>query len=65
MKSWVVTEFEENDPSGLYVQATMYWESEEAFDKSYALGIPEINEDLKNYTDGMPVKYVGKVVLRG
>lgn len=65
MKSWRVVQFEENDPSGLYVQCIMDWESKEHFEKCYALGIPEVHEDLKHYTNGLPVRYVGKVLLNG
>lgn len=62
MKSWQVIQFEEGDPSGLHVQAIMLWESKEAFEKCYALGIKEVHQDLPNYTNGVPVRYVGKVL---
>ncbi|KAJ9658346.1 hypothetical protein H2198_003776 [Neophaeococcomyces mojaviensis] len=65
LKSWNVIQFEEGDPSGMHVQCIMYWESKEAFTKAYALGIPEVHQDLKHYSNTPPVRWVGKNLLQG
>lgn len=43
----------------------MLWSSMEDFEKCYALGIKEVHEDLKHYTNGMPVRYTGKAIATG
>lgn len=65
MKSWNIIQFDEGDPSGMYVQAILYWESREAYDAAYKKAIPEVHGDLKNYTDVMPVRWTGKALLSG
>lgn len=50
---------------GLNVQAILYWTSKEDFERCYALGIPEVHEDLKHYTNGMPTRWIGSAVLNG
>ncbi|KAK5081558.1 hypothetical protein LTR05_007689 [Lithohypha guttulata] len=50
---------------GQNVQCIMLWTSMEDFEKCFALGIPEVHEDLKHYTNGMPVRWTGKVVATG
>lgn len=65
LKSWSIVEFEEGDPSGLLVQAILYWSTREAYDKAYAMGIPEVHEDLKHYTNEPPVRWIGKNLLQG
>lgn len=39
MKSWTIVQFQENDPSGMHVQAIMLWESVEAFEKAIAANV--------------------------
>ncbi|KAK5070168.1 hypothetical protein LTS08_008407 [Lithohypha guttulata] len=65
MKSWTIVQFDKDDPSGQNVQCIMLWTSMEDFEKCFALGIPEVHEDLKHYTNGMPVRWTGKVVATG
>lgn len=65
MKSWVVVEFPEGDPSGMHTQAIMRWTSTEDFEKAFAANIPEVMEDLKNYTNVYPVRWYGKVTKEG
>lgn len=65
MKSWTVVQFPENDPSGLHTQAILLWDSVESFEKALAADIPEVMQDLKNYTDVMPVRWFGKVLAQG
>jgi hypothetical protein len=62
MKSWSIVEFPENDPSGMYIQAIMLWESTEAFDKAIEANIPEVMQDLQYYSSVTPVRYYAKVV---
>ena len=64
MKSWSILEFPEGDPSGMYIQAIMLWESTEAFEKAIEANIPEVMEDFKYYTDVLPVRYYAKVVQK-
>lgn len=63
MKSWHIVQFPPEDPSGLNVQAILFWTSIEDFEKCYALGIPEVHQDLKHYTNGRPVQWKGQVIL--
>jgi hypothetical protein len=41
------------------------WESIEAFEKAIAANIPEVMEDVKYYSDQMPVRYYAKVLQQG
>ena len=56
MKSWTIVEFQEGDPSGLYIQAVMLWDSIESFEKAIEANIPEVMEDVKYYSSEMPVR---------
>ena len=65
MHSWTIVEFQENDPSGQYIQAIMLWDSIEAFEKAVEANIPEVMEDLKFYSSEPPVRYYAKVLQMG
>ena len=65
LKSWTIVEFQEGDPSGLWVQAIMHWESIQAFEKALEANIPEVMEDLKNYSTVMPVRYYATIKAQG
>jgi hypothetical protein len=65
MKSWTIVQFQEGDPSGMHIQAIMLWESIEAFEKAIEANIPEVMEDVKYYSDVMPVRWYAKVVKQG
>ncbi len=65
MKGWTVVQFEENDPSGMHVQAMTFWESHKHFEDAIAANIPEVMEDVKNYTDVGIVRWYAKVVKQG
>ncbi|KAM3424308.1 hypothetical protein BST61_g11155 [Cercospora zeina] len=50
LKSWTVVEFPEGDPGGLHTQAILLWDNVEQFEKAIEANIPEVMEDLKNYS---------------
>jgi hypothetical protein len=62
MKSWSIVEFPKGDPSGIWVQAIMLWDSVEAFEKAIEANIPEVMQDLQYYSNVPPVRYYAKVV---
>ena len=41
------------------------WESVEAFEKAIEANIPEVMEDVKYYSDVMPVRWYAKVMQQG
>ena len=41
------------------------WESVEAFEKAIEANIPEVMEDVKYYSDQMPVRWYAKVMQQG
>lgn len=65
MKSWTVTQFENDDPSGMHCQAIMLWSSQEDFQKALDADIPEVMTDLQYYSDVVPVRWFGKVLKQG
>lgn len=65
MKSWTVVQFPEGDPSGQHTQAIMLWESTEDFQKAIDANIPEVMQDITNYSNVMPVRYFGEVLAQG
>ena len=65
MKSCTVVQFPEGDPSGLHTQAILHFDSVEAFEKAIEANIPEVMQDIKNYSNVMPVRYYGKVMVQG
>ena len=65
LKSWTVVQFPEGDPSGQHTQAVLLWDKDESFEKAMAANIPELMQDLKNYSNVVPVVYHGKILKSG
>jgi len=65
LKSWSVQQFEDKDPSGLYVQTTLHWRSIEDFQRAWDANIPELMNDLENYTETVPTRWIAKVLKQG
>lgn len=43
----------------------MLWDSVESFDKAIAANIPEVMQDVHNYSNVMPVRWYSKVLKQG
>lgn len=62
LKSCTVVQFAEDDPSGIHTQAILLWDSAEDFDKAIGANIPELMQDLPNYSNVTPIFYHAKVL---
>lgn len=65
MKDWKIVQFRDGDASGLHVQAILTWDSFEAFDKAIEANIPEVMQDVKNYSTEMPSRYYAEIKAQG
>lgn len=65
LKGWTVVQFPDGDASGQHTQAILHFDSADQFDKAMAANIPEVMEDLKNYSNELPVRWYGKVLGSG
>ncbi|KAK4494963.1 hypothetical protein PRZ48_014319 [Zasmidium cellare] len=64
LKGWSVVHFPEGDASGQHTQAILHFETKDGFDKAMEANIPEVMEDLKNYSNELPVRWFGEVLGR-